>query len=594
MELPFSFSHNWLVTYITWIHLITAIISLQLVFTVYKMQTIRGRLPFLSMMLLAAFWSLVLTFESAAPTIAEKIFWSRLEYFSNMGIPLMFLWFIQSYDLENLTSVKRYGWLFWIIPIITLLLVFTNNFHALIWTGFSWSPMGENVLIYHHGPAFYVAMVYSMLLIVLGNILLIHFVRKRPRYFKSRIWFVIVGSAVPLLTGLIYTVGSVPLAGLDISPMGIVVAGAFFFWGIARGQLFDIVPVGHQFTIEKMTDGAIVLDPHNFIMDINPVALNALQIRETLTGRRIDIVLPAVYRVLEEGQPTEEFAREVWMDPPVSRWFDIMYYPLKDPRDNQLGGLMILHDITLRKKDELELKKLAKELTEMNAMKDKLYSLIGHDLRSPFNAILGYAELLAESYDEYSDKERRQFALSISVASKSAFNLLENLLEWSRIQMGRTVYAPEELNLNLMVNETFLLLRLNAQDKGIQLRNRILPQEKIYADKNMASAILRNLISNGIKYTSPGGHVDVTAITHEKMVEITVADTGIGMHPEKIKTLFRMDAIQSTQGTAHEKGTGLGLLLCREFIDKHGGTITVSSEEGLGSRFVFTLPVIRS
>jgi signal transduction histidine kinase len=544
------------------------------------------------MMALAAFWSLVLTFESAAPTIELKIFWSRMEYFSNMGIPLMFLWFIQSYDLEKSVSVRRYNWVFWIVPVITLLLVFTSHFHTLIWTGFSWSPMGENVLIYHHGPAFYVAMIYSLLLVLLGNILLIRFVRKRPRYFKSRIWFVLAGSAVPFLTGLIYTIGSDPLEGLDISPMGIVVAGAFFFWGIARGQLFDIVPAGHQFTIEKMTDGAIVLDPHNFIMDVNPVALETLKIHETLTGRRLDIVLPAVYRVLEEGKTTEKFNREVWMDPPVSRWFDIMYYPLKDPHDKQLGGLMILHDITLRKKDELELKKLATELTELNAMKDKLYSLIGHDLRSPFNAILGYAELLAESYDEYSDKERRQFALSISIASKSAFNLLENLLEWSRIQMGRTVYAPEELNLNLMVNETFLLLRLNAQDKGIQLRNRVLPQEKIYADKNMASAILRNLISNGIKFTSTGGCVEVTAVTRERMVEITVADTGIGMKPEKIKTLFRLDAIQSTQGTAHETGTGLGLLLCREFIEKHGGTLTVSSEEGLGSRFVFTLPVL--
>lgn len=573
MEFPFSFSQNWQVTYITWIHLITALISLQLVFTVYKMQTIRGRLPFLWMMVLAVFWSLVLTFESAAPTIEQKIFWSRLEYISNMGIPLMFLWFIQSYDLEKSISVRRYSWVFWIVPVITLLLVFTSNFHTLIWTGFSWSPMGGNVLIYQHGPVFYIAMIYSLLLVLLGNILLIRFVQKRPRYFKSRIWFVIAGSAVPFLTGLIYTVGSDPLEGLDISPMGIMVAGFFFFWGIARGQLFDIVPAGHQFTIEKMTDGAIVLDPHNFIMDINPVALDTLLIHETLTGCRLDIVLPAVYKVLEEGQSTEEFTREVWMDPPVSRWFDIMYYPLKGPRDNQLGGLVILHDITLRKKDELELKKLAKELTELNAMKDKLYSLIGHDLRSPFNAILGYAELLAESYDEYSDKERRQFAVSISVASKSAFNLLENLLEWSRIQMGRTVYSPEELNLNLMVNETFLLLRLNAQDKGIQLRNRVLPREKIYADKNMASAILRNLISNGIKYTSAGGHVDITAITREKMVEITVTDTGIGMNPEKVKTLFRLDAIQSTQGTAREKGTGLGLLLCREFIEKHGGTI---------------------
>ncbi len=126
----------WQITYITWIHLITSIISLQLVFSVYNMQQIRGRKPFLSMMALSAFWSLILTFESSAPTIAEKVTWSQFEYFANMGIPLMFLRFIFSHDLDPPGRLRKYFWILWVIPTVTILLVFTHFAHQLIWTGF--------------------------------------------------------------------------------------------------------------------------------------------------------------------------------------------------------------------------------------------------------------------------------------------------------------------------------------------------------------------------------------------------------------------------------------------------------------------------
>jgi len=542
------------------------------------------------MMALGAFWSLILVFESAVPTIPEKIFWSRLEYFCNMGIPLMFLRFILSYDLGGASWIKRHFGLFLIVPLFTLLLVFSSSYHSLIWTGFSWSPMGENVLIYHHGPVFYFAMIYSLLITVLGNILLISFVRKRRRYFKSKTWFLIVGSLFPLLTGLIYTIGFAPLEGLDISPMGILVSGILFFWGIASEQMFDIVPVGHRLMIEKMTDGAIVLDLRHFIMDINPVAMDMFMIRENIIGQGFDLALPSLSRSLEGKPEDSEYRQELWMDPPVSRWFEIMHNPMKSDKEKYLGSLLILHDITIRKENEFQLEKLADELTEMNAMKDKLYSIIGHDLRSPFNSILGFSELLAESYDEFSDKERKQFAVNISIASKSALGLLENLLEWSRIQLGRTPFIPEELNLNLLVNEAILLLRLNAQSKGIMLLNRVAPDQKVFADKNMVGAILRNLLSNGIKFTNSGGQVEVTAEKKDRQVEIMVTDNGTGMPEEMVRKLFNMDSLVSVPGTSNEKGTGLGLILCKEFVEKHGGAISVTSLPGTGSSFAFTLP----
>lgn len=581
---------HWETTYITWIHVVTAIISLQLVLTVYRMQKIRGRSPFLWMMVLSAFWSLVLTFESVAPTIPEKIFWSRLEYFSNMGIPLMFLRFILTYDLDNTSVIRRYFGLLWIVPVCTILLVFTNDFHSLIWTGFSWSPLGHNILIYHHGPAFFIAMAYSLILIVLGNVLLLSFVRKRPRYYQSKAWFLLAGSLFPLITGLVYTLGYGPLEGLDISPMGILIAGIIFFWGIARKQLFDIVPVGHHLMIEKMNDVVIVLDSRQFIMDINPVANSTFRVTDSIIGQPLDRILPSLSQMITGKSGEKEFRKELWMEDPITRWFEVMHNPLKNEKDKYLGSLLILHDITHRKRNELQLKKLADELTEMNAMKDRLYSIIGHDLRSPFNSILGFSELLAESYDDFSDQERKQFAVNINQTSKSAFSLLENLLEWSKIQQGRTPFSPEELNLNLFVTETFQILRLSAQNKGIDLLNKVPQEQKIVADKNMLNAILRNMVSNGIKFTTSGGHVEVSSTDKNGMVEIMIADTGTGMSEFTLKKLFRIDNLFSMPGTANEKGTGLGLILCMEFIGKHNGTIQVISEVGVGTRFIIMIP----
>jgi len=583
---------TWQITYVTWVHLLTALISLQLVLTVSSMKLVKGRIPFIWMLSTAAVWSLILCFESAAPTISWKVFFSELEYFCNMTIPVFFLLFIMAYSLEKPVFFQRYLWLFWIIPVIVVALVFTNDHHHLIWTGFTWSPAGANILVYHHGPAFYIASFYSLCLVVAGNLFLVSFIRKRPRYFKRKAGFLIAGSLFPLLTSLAYACGLSPVEGLDISPVGLVFSGLIFFMGIARGQLFDIVPAGHQLMIEKMNDGAIVLDNGQFVMDINPIALKSLRITENIIGRKLDLEVPALRSFTSEIDTATEIRKEFFLETPVYRWFEIMSNPLKDFRNRSLGSLLILHDITQRKESELELKKLADELTEMNATKDRLYSIIGHDLRSPFNTILGFSELLSESYDELTDEERKQFASNISISSKSAYNLLENLLEWSRIQLGRTSFTPEIIELSQFVDETLPVLLPVAQNKGITLVNRIPAGQMVYADRNMLNTILRNLISNGIKFSFKGGSVEITSSPVRYGVEISVTDQGVGIPEDILQKLFRIDNLISVPGTSNEKGTGLGLILCKEFLMKHGGTVRVESESGKGSRFILYFPGI--
>jgi len=582
---------TWEITYITWIYFVTAIILLQLILVIQRMQPFRGKSPFLMMMIFSFAWSIILSFESVAPTISDKVRWSEFEYFCNMGIPLLFLQFIFAYNLGNRLWIERRYWLFFIIPVITVIIVFTNDFHQLIWTGFSWSAAGNNILIYHHGPVFYIAMIYSLLLATLSFLLLLSFIRKRPRFYKNKTIFLISGSLFPLLTGFIYTTGLSPVEGLDISPIGFLFSGFIFFWGISRGQLFDIVPAGHRFMIETMVDGVIVLDLSNFIMDVNPSVMKSLKIHDNIIGRKLEVAIPGLEVYTKNPIKDSESRLEIFFESPATRWFEIMRTPLRDAKGTLLGSLLILHDISHRKQTELKLEKLAEELTEINATKDRLYSIIGHDLRSPFNSILGFSELLTESYEDLTEEERKQYASNINTASKSAYNLLENLLEWSRIQLSHTVFAPEELNLNLFVNEAFMHIRDAAIAKKITLVNKVSSNQIVFADKNMLSTILRNLVSNGVKFTNIGGSVDVSATAHPEGLEICIADTGIGISKEIQEKLFHIDILLSMPGTLNEKGTGLGLIICKEFIEKHHGTIRIESEEGKGSRFCIMLPM---
>ena len=189
---------------------------------------------------------------------------------------------------------------------------------------------------------------------------------------RSRAWFLLLATLCPLITGFVYTTGLSPVEGLDISPMGILIAGLIFFWGISSGQLFDIVPFSQQLMIEKMTDGVIIVDERNFIMDISPVAVKALQVDEHITGRKLDIVFPVLKLAVEGADKHEELRKEIRFDIPEPRWFEMTRYPLKEDKNKFLGSMLILHDITHRKRTQLQLQKLAEELTELNAMKDRL------------------------------------------------------------------------------------------------------------------------------------------------------------------------------------------------------------------------------
>jgi PAS domain S-box-containing protein len=250
-------------------------------------------------------------------------------------------------------------------------------------------------------------------------------------------------------------------------------------------------------------------------------------------------------------------------------------------------------DITAQKHNEQTLRMSEETLRKINADKDKLFSIIAHDLRSPFNGFLGFTDLLVQDLDTFTQEEIRNIAKSMSFSATNLFRLLENLLEWSRMQQGLIRFNCDEAQLLPIVHGSMSTVLEPAKNKGIELSYDIPEGLTIFADINMLLSVIRNLASNAVKFTPKGGKIIISAkVTGDHHVELSIRDSGIGMSSSMVENLFRLDVQTSRKGTEGEPSTGLGLILCKDFIEKHGGKIWVESEEGKGSTFRFTLPTL--
>jgi two-component system, sensor histidine kinase and response regulator len=237
-----------------------------------------------------------------------------------------------------------------------------------------------------------------------------------------------------------------------------------------------------------------------------------------------------------------------------------------------------------------ELKKANTKLTKINKEKDRLFSIIAHDLRSPLSGFEGLSRLLVQQIRANNLDMIEKYASAMQQSSKITMELLMNLMTWSRSQTGTLDYQPEELSLQGIVNESVALLQHAADEKNITLETPIIHDANFVADKEMMGVILRNIVSNAIKFTKPGGSVMIKAEKNDSEVTISVTDDGIGMTGEMLNSLFRIDTKVRRTGTNKEPSTGLGLLLCKEFVDMHGGKMSVESEEGKGTKITVIIP----
>ncbi len=264
--------------------------------------------------------------------------------------------------------------------------------------------------------------------------------------------------------------------------------------------------------------------------------------------------------------------------------------PLLDDNNKVIGSLGIARDITDRVKAEEKITKKNNQLQELVKTKDKLLSIIAHDLRDPFNTLKGFSDILLEQYQELTEEEKLKYLQQINSASNNGFNLLTNLLDWSRTQSDKIKTIPEEINLNKIIQRVILNLKNTASIKNIKINVDPFKDTIVFVDENMLRTVLRNLLNNAIKFSYKNDKINITTVETPDKIIISIKDYGTGISKDEIEQILNKDINFTKPGTEYEKGTGLGLIICKEFIQQWGGTLNIDSELGKGSTFSFSIP----
>jgi PAS domain S-box-containing protein len=274
------------------------------------------------------------------------------------------------------------------------------------------------------------------------------------------------------------------------------------------------------------------------------------------------------------------------------RWIDLSVSSMFDEKENDILFIAMAADIDDAKNAQNQLVERERLLDEMNRSKDKMFSILSHDLRNPFSSLIGFSEHIITNFDDLTPEQIRNFVSIIHNSAENTFALLENLLDWSRAQRGKIEWSPKSLSLDKVVDIAINQVSSAAEKKEIEIDNHVKKSIIAFFDPNMIGTVVRNLVSNAIKFSHRGSRISINAVLEKNRVIVSVVDTGKGIPSENIENIFKVGHIESAYGTENEPGTGLGLNLCKEFVSLNKGEIWVESQEGVGSTFYFSLPIV--
>ncbi|MEI6886097.1 MAG: PAS domain-containing sensor histidine kinase [Bacteroidota bacterium] len=416
------------------------------------------------------------------------------------------------------------------------------------------------------------------------NLALTRFFTVTPVFISASLALVIV----PLSAWVTVSVSKLVFRRADVAELGSKKAEA----DLQSSEL------RHRSMLENLGEGAGLVDPDEMFVFSNPAAerifgvypnkLHGHNLKEFLLPEQLPGLLAETEKRTNAIQSTYEL--DIIRPDKKVRNLLVTATPQVNSQGTFTGTFGVFRDISEKKEIDAKLEKFAKDLQESNATKDKFFSIIAHDLKGPFNAILGLSNLLVTQYHSFDPQEIEDTLNTIKKSSEKAFELVENLLVWASSQTGQIPFDPQVINLSNIIKGNIALLEPQAFRKNIRIQTNCPPDLRISGDKQMISTVLRNLVSNAIKFTPGKGEVHVNVHKSDGQVTVSVKDTGVGIRQNDIPKLFRVDSKYSTSGTENEKGTGLGLILCKEFIERHKGIIWAESTEGKGSTFNFSIP----
>ncbi len=553
----------------------------------------RGALVFSALMLAGAFYSFGYSFEIASTTVEQIRYWLRIEYIGIPAIPTLWLIFAVQFTGNKKWLSPPLIALLAGISFTTFIIHYTNDMTHWYYRQVAIDHSGPfPVALLVKGPWYWVHIAYSNLAILIGNLLFIDMYLNSQLLYKKQAMVMLLGSLGPWLGHLIYVFHLSPFS-LDTSPVVMVVAGIIYSWGMFHYHILDLVPIAAESVFQSLEEGVIILDRKKRVINYNPaVTTLSNQFGPDSIGKLIHRDFNDLSRMLSpliNGK--SDITILTFMLENELHTYQVNVSQVVDKRGRSNGWILIFNDVTRLQKIEQALNESEKKYEALNATKDKFFRIISHDLKNPFQQLVGLTGILKHDMGNLDKDELTHIIHMIHQSAESGSKLLENLMIWANAQTEKIEFKHEMIRLSEIANQSIEFVKALADAKEITLETSIDNLLQIKSDENMLDLVLRNLITNAIKFTPRNGRVSITANRDDDHVSISVRDNGIGIPPEKIASLFTIDKIYSTEGTEKEKGTGLGLLLCKEFVEKNHGSIHVKSQPGKGSEFIVRLPL---
>ncbi|GAB1349193.1 histidine kinase N-terminal 7TM domain-containing protein [Ignavibacteriales bacterium] len=567
---------------------ISFLLSFVLSIAVYRRkEAVRGGNYFFLMMVAISIWSFGGAFEQAVTTAEAKTWWSVFTYLAIPVIPFAFFTFVLRFTQATGLQVKLTKYLFLAFPALAFIAALTNNYHKLLWPTVTISSGAAGLTAdYGHGPFFDILVVVTYAIVAASIIHLVRAILVFSGVFRNQLILLLVAQILPISINFVYVFYGESIGFIDPTPVAFTVTGILISTAIFKYSFLDLIPVARNLLFDNLNEGVIVIDGEKRILDVNKTFMGHLN-KSNLVGKKVNEILTGIPELFELCENTEISKTEFLYD---SKCFNAISIDISDSDGVTQGRLISISDVTELKHNAEVLTQNRNELKELNSAKDKLLSIIAHDLKNPFFGIIGLSDIVIEDYSELDDDEKMKLLTEINQTAKDTFKTLENLLEWSRQQAGAISFAPESFDVNELIMATVEGYRSQAILKNLKLEIEVGPSHPVFADMNMIKTVLRNLITNAIKFTAPGGNIVVTSEKSGEMILVSVIDDGVGIAEEDIKKLFRIDESLKTTGTLGEKGTGLGLILCNDFVVQNGGSISVRRNSSRGTTFFFTLP----
>ncbi|WP_379156454.1 histidine kinase N-terminal 7TM domain-containing protein [Paenibacillus sp. sgz5001063] len=543
-------------------------------------------------MLTGSLYSFGYAFEIASTSLEHIRFWLRIEY---MGIPFgTVLWFIMVLQYTGRQSwvSRRNIILLMIVPVITFIAHYTNEWHHLFYKSMTLNTTeGFMLVTLVKGPLYKLHVFYSYSFFVIGMIFLVQMYLKAAPRMRMPVALMIVGSWGPYGFTLVYLSGVTHLP-IDISPFGFLFSGIFFLWGIYQFNMLRLAPLALQQVFGSMHEAVIVFDLDHVLTSYNRSAGDVVQgLSNKSIGKTATEVFGGSPLLLEQVlQEPSSLSKLQLSSEAGDQFYNVQLSYVWNNSNKPVGKMLLLSDVTENVRTQERLMDNAKQLSELITLKDRMFSVVAHDIRDPIAVLVNLMEILEEEM-QGSRESQEEVVHEMGQQIRNTFALVESLLDFFRTQTGGLVFHPLERDLSQAVERNLRLMAVRSDRKHIDIISDIPEGTYVYADKEMLELIIRNLLTNAIKFTADGGRIFIKAERKDQQLVISVRDTGEGIAPEQADTLLQDKYPVSLQGTDGERGIGLGLSLCREFVRLNGGDIWFDSIPSHGSTFFFSLPL---